>query len=78
MEIILGGLPWWLSGKESSCQCRRRGFDPWFGKVPGGGNSSPSHYSCLEKSHRQEDLTGYSPRGHKRVRHNLVTKQQQI
>ena len=22
-------LPWWLSGKESACQCRRHGFDPW-------------------------------------------------
>ena len=22
------GLPWWLSGKESACQCRRHGFDP--------------------------------------------------
>ena len=22
------GLPWWLSGKESTCQCRRRRFDP--------------------------------------------------
>ena len=22
------GLPWWLSGKESTCQCRRHGFDP--------------------------------------------------
>ena len=21
-------LPWWLSGKESICQCRRRRFDP--------------------------------------------------
>ena len=21
------GLPWWLSGKESTCQCRRHGFD---------------------------------------------------
>ena len=28
------GLPWWLSGKESACQCRRHGFDPWSGKVP--------------------------------------------
>ena len=30
-------LPWWLSGKESACQCRRhrrRGFDPWVGKIP--------------------------------------------
>ena len=22
------GLPWWLSGKEFPCQCRRHGFDP--------------------------------------------------
>ena len=22
------GLPWWLSGKESTCQCRRQEFDP--------------------------------------------------
>ena len=30
-------LPWWLSGKESSCQfrrCRRHGFDPWVRKIP--------------------------------------------
>ena len=26
------GLPWWLSGKESACQCRRHGFEPWVGK----------------------------------------------
>jgi len=29
-----GGLPWWLSGKESTCQCRNSGFDPWVGKIP--------------------------------------------
>ena len=22
------GLPWWLSGEESTCQCRRYRFDP--------------------------------------------------
>ena len=27
-------FPWWLSGKESSCQCRRRKFDPWVRKIP--------------------------------------------
>ena len=26
-------LPWWLSGKESACQCSRSGFDPWVGKT---------------------------------------------
>ena len=31
------GLPWWLSGKESTCQgrrCRRHGFYPWVRKFP--------------------------------------------
>ena len=23
-----------LSGKESTCQCRRHRFDPWVGKIP--------------------------------------------
>ena len=27
------GLPWWLSGKESDCQCRRHRFNPWSGKI---------------------------------------------
>ena len=28
------GLPRWLSGKESACQCRRCRFDPWVRKIP--------------------------------------------
>ena len=28
------GLPWWLSGKEFTCQCRRHRFDPWARKIP--------------------------------------------
>ena len=28
------GLTWWFSGKESACQSRRHGFDPWVGKIP--------------------------------------------
>ena len=27
------GLPWWLCGKGSTCQCRRLGFDPWIRKI---------------------------------------------
>ena len=36
MEHVWGGLPQWLSGKESTRQCRRHkrsGFDPWVGKI---------------------------------------------
>ena len=29
-----GGLPRWLSGKESTCQCRRPGFSAWSRKIP--------------------------------------------
>ena len=25
---------WWLSGKESTCQCKRLEFDPWVRKIP--------------------------------------------
>ena len=28
------GLPWWLSDKESACQCRTLGLNPWSGKIP--------------------------------------------
>ena len=27
------GLPRWLSGKESTCQCKRRRFNSWVGKI---------------------------------------------
>ena len=33
----MGGFPGGTSGKEDSCQCRRRKrhrFDPWVGKIP--------------------------------------------
>ena len=28
------GLPWWLSDKGSTCQCRRCGLNPWVGENP--------------------------------------------
>ena len=41
------GLFWWLSDKESACQCRRPGFDSWVGRSPGEGNGNPLQHSCL-------------------------------
>lgn len=26
-------LPWWLSGKDSACQCGRSEFSPWSGRI---------------------------------------------
>ena len=45
------GFPDGASGKELPCQCtrrRRHGFNPWVGKIPGGGHGNPLQYSCLE------------------------------
>jgi len=37
---------------------------PGLGGSPGGGNDNLLQYSCLEKSHGQRNLAGYSPWGH--------------
>ena len=29
----LSWLPWWLSGKELTCQCRTQEYDPWVRKI---------------------------------------------
>ena len=40
------GLPWWLSGKESACQGRRRGFNPRSAKTPTSlGATKPVHHN---------------------------------
>ena len=42
-------LPWWLSGKESTCHAGDVdvGLIPGLGRSPGEGNGNPFHYSCL-------------------------------
>ena len=47
-ELILQkGLFWWPSSKESTCQCRRHGFNPRVWKLPWRRNGNPLQYSCL-------------------------------
>ena len=68
------GLPWWLSGKESACQCKRRGrlrFNPWVETIPWRRKWQPTAVFLLGKSPGQRSLAGYSPWGHKRVEHDL-------
>ena len=57
------GLPRWLSDKESACQGRKRGFDPWVGKIPWRRAWQPTPVFLPGKSHRQRSLVGYSPWG---------------
>ena len=57
------GLPWWLSGKESACQCSRHRFDSWVGKIPWRRKWQPTPVFLPGKSHRQRSLVGYGPWG---------------
>ena len=38
---VADGLPWWLSGKESTCNAGDAGLIPGSGRYPGGGNGDP-------------------------------------
>ena len=51
--------------KESACNAGDLGSIPGLGKSPGEGNGNPLQYPCLEKSHGQRSLGGYSPQGRK-------------
>ena len=50
------GLPRWLSGKESTYQCKRRGFDPWVRKIHWRRQWQPTPVFLLGKSHGQRSL----------------------
>ena len=67
--------PWWLSGKESACQCRRCRFKPWVRRIPWKGNRNPFQYlweiPWIEKPGRRQSM------GSQRADHDVETMQQQ-
>ena len=63
---LLGGI----SGKESTCQCRRHGFNPWVGKIPWSRKWQPIPvflpenpmdrrvwWSTVQQGHKESDTT---------------------
>ena len=59
-----GGFLDGSSSIESTCNSRDSGAlgsIPGWERSPGGENANPLQYSCLEKSHGQRSLAGYSP-----------------
>ena len=61
-------LPTWLSGKESTCQCRRCkrfGFDSSVRKIPWSRKWQPTPVFLSGKFRGQRSLVGYSPWGPK-------------
>ena len=67
------GLPWWLSGKGSTCQCRRHKFNPWVRKIPWRRKWQPTPVFLPGEFHGQRSLASYNPWG-LRVKHDLATK----
>ena len=59
------GLPRWLSGNESACQCSRCEFDPRVRNIPRRRKWQPTPVFLPRKSHGQRNLEGYSPWGRK-------------
>ena len=68
-KCLYKGIPWWLSGKETACQAGACGFIPWVRKIPWRREWQPTLVFLPGKSHGQKSLAGFSPLGHKRVRH---------
>ena len=60
--------------KNPPANAREPGSIPAWGKSTGEENGNPPEYSCLGNP---MDMEGYNPWGHKRVGHDLATKQQQ-
>ena len=54
-------------------QCRRRGFDPWIGKIHWRRKGQLTPVFLPGESHEQRSLAGYSLRGHK-SHHDRVTR----
>ena len=57
------GFPGGSDGKKFACKTKDLSSIPGLGRSPGGGHGNPLQYSCLENSHGQRSLVGYSPWG---------------
>ena len=58
------------SGKEPTCQCKRRRFDPWMGKIPWRRKWQPTPVFLPGESQWTEEPGGLQSIGSHRVRHD--------
>ena len=68
------GFPRWLSAKASACRCRRPGFDPWVGKIPGRRTWQPTPVFLPGESHGQRGAWWTRVHGVAKSRQDWVTK----
>jgi len=57
---LFEGLPWWCSGKESACPCRRHGLGPKDRKIPWRKKWQPTPIFFVGNP-TDRSLVGYSP-----------------
>ena len=69
------GFPGESEVKNVPANAGDMGSIPGLGWSFGEGNGNPLQYSCLGNLMNRRNLMAYSPRGFKRVRRDLVTKQ---
>ena len=60
----------WLSDKESTCQCRRPGFDPWMGKIPWRSKWQPIPVLLPGEAPRTEEPGRLQSMGLQRIGHD--------
>ena len=67
-SVSIKVFPGGSDSKESPCQCRRHGFDPWVRKIPWRRKWQPTPGFLYGEPPGQRSLASYSPWGRKRVR----------
>ena len=75
-HLSVFGISGGASGRESTCQCRRCGFDPWVGKITWSRKRQPTPVFLPKKLHGQRSMVSYVEP--KRVRHDWKTEHTHI
>ena len=71
LSLCASWLPRWLSGKESTCQCRRHGFNSWVGKTSWSRKWQSSPVFLPGESPGEWSLASYHPWGCKELNTNF-------
>ena len=67
--MYIGGLPWWLSGEESTFKAGNVALIPGLERPPGGEHGNPLWCFCLENP-MEEEPGRLQSIGSQRVGHN--------
>ena len=57
------GFPGSSDSKEYAFDVEGLGLIPGLGRSPGGGHGNRPHYPCLESTHEQRSVAGYTVHG---------------